>query len=339
MSHNHVRKIAIVGPSFAITAITRAGAATPLALPDGVRAAEVDYDDRASLVRALAGHDVLVVTLAAAAPEGTQERLVEAAAEARVGYILPNFWGVDTAEYVTPTYSPSLWPTGAAEDMEKGKALLTSSPAPSDQLSADVLLGLRQRAACRLVSDLGASAWVGVVTSFWYEMSLASPWAFGMDYEARKWTFYDDGETRINVITLPQSGRAVANLLSLPIESETGPSLSGFKNGLVYAASFCVSQRDMFESVLRVTGTTASDWSIIYESSAQRFADGQKQMADGDMAGFGKLLYSRVFFKDGSGNFEARRGLHNDVLGLEEEELDDFTKIAIARIELGSTYP
>lgn len=223
--------------------------------------------------------------------------------------------------------------------MEERKALLTSSPTPSDQLSADVLLGLRQRAVCRLISDLGASAWIGVVTSFWYELSLASPWAFGMDYGSRKWTFYDDGETRINVITLPQSGRAVANLLSLPIESETGPSLSGFKNGLVYAASFCVSQRDMFESVLRVTGTTADDWSIGYESSAERFADGQKQIADGDMAGFGKLLYSRVFFKDGSGNFEARRGLHNGILGLEEEELDDFTKIAIARIESGSTYP
>lgn len=139
--------------------------------------------------------------------------------------------------------------------------------------------------------------------------------------------------------TLPQSGRAVANLLSLPIESETGPSLSGFKNGLVYAASFCVSQRDIFESVLRVTRTTADDWSISYESSAQRFADGQKQMADGDMAGFGKLLYARVFFKDGSGNFEARRGLHNDLLELEKEKLDDFTKIAIARIESGSTYP
>lgn len=39
-----------------------------------------------------------------------------------------------------------------------------------------------------------------MVTSFWYEMSLASPWAFGMDYPGRKWTFYDEGETKINVI-------------------------------------------------------------------------------------------------------------------------------------------
>lgn len=59
---------------------------------------------------------------------------------------------------------------------------------------------MRQRSICKLITDLGESAWVGVVTSFWYEMSLASPWAFGMDYESRKWTFYDDGETRINVI-------------------------------------------------------------------------------------------------------------------------------------------
>ncbi|ETS79202.1 hypothetical protein PFICI_09055 [Pestalotiopsis fici W106-1] len=140
-------------------------------------------------------------------------------------------------------------------------------------------------------------------------MSLAAPWAFGMDYPGRKLTFYDQGETNINAIILPQSGRAVANLLSPPLESATGPSLSGFKNRLVYTASFC------------------------------RFAEGQKQLAEGDAAWFGKMLYARVFFPDGSGNHETRRGLHNEVLGHEQENLDDFTKIAITKVESGSTYP
>jgi hypothetical protein len=144
---------------------------------------------------------------------------------------------------------------------------------------------------------------------------------------------------RVPCQTLPQSGRAVANLLTLPLESTTGPSLSGFKNRLVYTASFCLSQRDMFESVLRVTGTKPEDWDIRYETTIQRFADGQNQLAEGDRAGFGKLLYSRGFFQDGSGNYEARRGLHNEILGLEKEHIDDFSKIAIARVESGSTYP
>ncbi|KAF3001745.1 hypothetical protein E8E14_006988 [Neopestalotiopsis sp. 37M] len=323
MSGNYVKKIAIVGATgtvgrhivaellrkkqtihqeLQITAITRTDSTA--SIPGGVRAAPVDYGDHASLVAALAGHDVLVITLAVAAPGDTQEKLVTAAVEAGVEFILPNFWGVDTAD---------------------------------EKLGSDILLGLKERSICQKIEDLGQkSAWIGMVTSFWYEMSLASPWAFGMDYPGRKWTFYDEGETKINVIVC---GRAVANLLTLPLESATGPSLSGFKNRLVYTASFCLSQRDMFESVLRVTGAKPEDWEIRYETTTQRFADGQKQLAAGDRAGFGKLLYSRVFFQDGSGNYEEQHGLHNDILGLDKESLDEFTKIAIARVESGSTYP
>lgn len=95
----------------------------------------------------------------------------------------------------------------------------------------------------------------------------------------------------------------------------------------------------MFDSVLRVTGTTPEDWTINYEESTKRFADGKRQMQAGDRAGFGKLLYARVFYKDGSGNYEASRGLHNDVLGLPKEDLDEFTKAAIQRVESNVTYP
>jgi saccharopine dehydrogenase-like NADP-dependent oxidoreductase len=79
-----------------ITAITRTNSTA--SIPGGVRAAPVDYGDHASLVAALAGHDVLIITLAVTAPGDTQEKLVTAAVEAGVEYILPNFWGVDTAE-------------------------------------------------------------------------------------------------------------------------------------------------------------------------------------------------------------------------------------------------
>jgi hypothetical protein len=103
-------------------------------------------------------------------------------------------------------------------------------------------------------------------------------------------------------------------------------------------SSFRVSQKDMFESVLRVSGTRAEDWEMVHEDPKKRYADGLEAMQGGDHAGFVKLLYSRVFYKDGCGDYETSRGLDNGALGLEKEDIDDFTKIAIERAEAGITY-
>ena len=40
---------------------------------------------------------------------------------------------------------------------------------------------------------------------------------------------------------------------------------------------------------------------------------------------------TRGFYPDGCGNFEASRGLHNKLLGLENEDIDEYTKIVVDR--------
>ncbi|KAJ7697601.1 hypothetical protein B0H17DRAFT_1051614 [Mycena rosella] len=87
----------------------------------------------------------------------------------------------------------------------------------------------------------------------------------------------------------------------------------------------------MLESVLRVTGTKESDWKIEHEAHEARYAAGVAQMKGGDRHGFIKQLYSRVFYPDGCGDYEVRHGLHNEILGLPKEDLDEFTKIAVDR--------
>lgn len=87
----------------------------------------------------------------------------------------------------------------------------------------------------------------------------------------------------------------------------------------------------MFESVKRVTGTTDADWKISYEPSAQRYKDGIEAMNKGDMHGFGKQLYSRVFFPNGDGDFSSK--LNNKILGLPQKDLDERTKIAVRMAE------
>jgi hypothetical protein len=49
----------------------------------------------------------------------------------------------------------------------------------------------------------------------------------------------------------------------------------------------------------------------------------------GDAEGWMKMGYSRMFFTDGAGDYESSRGLHNEDLGLEQEDLDHYTKIAL----------
>lgn len=50
---------------------------------------------------------------------------------------------------------------------------------------------------------------------------------------------------------------------------------------------------------------------------------------DGDRNGFVRLLYTRVFYPNGGGDYETSKGLQNEILGLPEEDLDEATREAI----------
>jgi len=62
-------------------------------------------------------------------------------------------------------------------------------------------------------------------------------------------------------------------------------------------------------------------------------AEGQLELSKGNRVGFVKAM-SRVFFDDGNGDFEKRRGLANDVLGLPREDLDEATRRVVERSAL-----
>ncbi len=276
--------------------------ASKATLPAGVRIAQVNYDDDGqSLVSALQGQQFLVITLSVRAPPDTHSKLVKAATKAGVPYIMPNAYGSDIQ---------------------------------NKSLREEDLYGATSLQHCADIESLGAS-YVAMVCGCWYEWSLAlgEPW-FGFDIKNKKVTFFDDGNTRINVSTWRQCGRALAALLSLP-ERGASPAVSQWKNKPFYIASFRVSQRDMLDSIHRVTGTTDKDWEITYEPTAQRYKNGIAEMQKGAMTGFAKAMYSRVFFPNGGGDFESSRGLANDLIGLPREDLDEATKRTVEMVESG----
>lgn len=117
-----------------------------------------------------------------------------------------------------------------------------------------------------------------------------------------------------------------------PEGSDKEACLENFKDRVLYIKSFTVSQKDMLESAIRVTGTKEADWTITKEPSHERYANGLAEMHAGSWEGFVKMLYTRIFYPDGCGNVDSK-GLANEVLGLPCEDLDEATKLAIQRAQ------
>jgi hypothetical protein len=284
-----------------VTAITRSG--SKATFPAGVNVAEVDYtDDGESLVSALRGQQFLVITLSVTAPPDTHSKIVKAAVEAGVPYIMPNVHGIDIFN----------------------ESLRKEAFPSHNNLETNVLQ----------IEKLGSS-YIALVCGFWYEWSLSlGENFFGIDIKNRKATFFDDGGTRVNVSTWNQCGRALAAFLSLP-EDNASPALSDWKNKPLYINSFTISQRDMLDSVHRVTGSADEDWEISYEPSVERYKRGIKEMQDGLHTGFVKVMYTRNFFPGQGGDFESEKGVANEKLGLPNEDLDVATKRAVDMAESG----
>lgn len=283
-----------------MTAITRKGSSNKL--PDGVVVATVDYADEDSIVAALENQQFLIVTMAPTAPRGTHSKLVQAAAKAGVPYVIPNEYG------------------GDIENIQFGQ---------------DTLLGPVNKANRDEINSLGMQ-WIAVCCGFWYDYSLAGGESrFGFDFDKRSLTLFDDGNAKNSTSTLSQVGCAVAKVLSLKElpddENDESLTISSFLNKGLYLKSFVVSQNDIFESVKRVTRTTDSDWTITRESTKKRYEEGAAMVKTGNMAGFGKMLYSRAFFPEDSNDFSDKA--QNELLDLPAQDLDEATQVGIDMVK------
>ncbi|KAK3319179.1 hypothetical protein B0H66DRAFT_558915 [Apodospora peruviana] len=315
---NRIEKVAIVGAGgqigsviasallqtgkYAVTAITRPDSTNKIDL-EGLNIVRADHsgDDDSALVSALRGTQALIITMAVTAPRDTTAKLIAAAAKANVKYIFPNWFGHDPA---------------------------------NDSLCNDSFLTQMRDSVRAEIARHGVSSHIFLACNFWYEFSLGGGAdRFGFDFQNKSLTLFDDGDVPINTSTWPQCGRAVASLLSLKVlpddENDKSTTLSHFGDKTVYISSFRLTQKDMFEAVKRVTGTTDADWTITRESAEQRWKEGMAEVQKGNFAAFTKMLYSRMFFAAGGGDYESKRGTDNVVLGLPVEDLDEATKIAV----------
>lgn len=131
-------------------------------LPVGVRIARINYDDVGqSLVSALQGQQLLVMTLSVSAPPDIYSKIVEAAAKAGIPYIMSNVYGFDIVNKTLGEEDP--W-------------------------------GATSLRHCVDIESLGVLC-VAMVCGFWYERSLAlgEPW-FGFEIKNNRTTFLAPGD-------------------------------------------------------------------------------------------------------------------------------------------------
>ena len=157
---------------------------------------------------------------------------------------------------------------------------------------------------------------------------------FGIDIASHKATLYDDGTNPIMTTSLPQVGRGVARLLSLPVHSSTSSaSLSDFKNKFFYIASFTVSQKDMLAAVQRATHTTPKDWSVTSIPVDEYINEGREKLSKGDMwEGMVQVVYGSTF-KKGFGDVYHGKELSNKKVGLEMEDLDKVVEGIVKEVK------
>ena len=291
-----------------VTALTRAGSSSTM--PTGVEVAEINYDDPSTLVKALRGQDVLIITLAVTAPQDTQSKLISAAAEAKVPWIFPNEFGPDGA---------------------------------NQAMTNDMLIGHGALPTRKYIEELGVSKWITLSCGFWYEWSLPiGKDTFGFDLKNREVILFD-GEQKIDTSTWPQCGRAIAGLLSLKVlpedESDKSLTLESFANSFAYVSSFTVSQKDILASAMRVTGTKESGWKITHENPRESWQAADKAFKSGDRSAFTRTMYRRIWFPTGEGSFEQMgRKTINEALKLPKEDLDEYTKFSVEFSEAGKSW-
>lgn len=144
---------------------------------------------------------------------------------------------------------------------------------------------------------------------------------------------YDDnGEN--NTASIDQVGLAIAKVLSLPMTSLENPraSLEHYADNFIYISSFCTTQAKIFDAIKKATGTADSDWKVEHSSIAQRERAAREKLAAGDMYGVLDLIYCFYMGDGKGGNFDAKAREERRVLGLEEENLDEVVKSALAHV-------
>lgn len=161
----------------------------------------------------------------------------------------------------------------------------------------------------------GSFTWTSLVCGHFFDWGLTNGFLHFYPEEKRA-DILGDGTRRSSNSTLAQVSRGVVSILRKPEETT---------NRVLMLQSFCVSQLDILRSLERVTG---EKWKADYEE-IETFVDRHRQKAEaGDKQAVEDLVFALGVIE---GNWEEKEDFAMDLLGLENEDLDEVVRDTLAR--------
>ncbi|PVF93888.1 NAD(P)-binding protein [Serendipita vermifera] len=228
----------IAAKKFEITVLARPTSSFT-ASDSSVKVVKLGFDDKAALVDALKGHDVVLISLGDLVTlEELTKTIVEAAIEAGVRRIIPSEFGTDLR------HSP-----GREQTIFGSKHKL--------------IAWFEQKAA------EGVIEYSSIASGTFFEWGLTSQFS-GFDIPNRKATIFNGGTAKVNMTLLDSIAQAVVSIISDPVT---------FKNRPLRIHDFFVSQNEILSILEEETGAKftveAVDLDGLVKKAEERLAQGE----------------------------------------------------------------
>ncbi|KAF4463288.1 hypothetical protein FALBO_9894 [Fusarium albosuccineum] len=183
----------------------------------------------------------------------------------------------------------------------------------SDHAAADVIpfLADKIKTLDYLKANEDSISWISVVSGSMSDWGFNIPSMGGWDLGARTVTLFDGGDIPFEATNLDQVGRAIAKSLKKPNIT---------KNQYVYVNSFTVTQNQILAALERATD---DKFTISHSTVDELWNSGAAKIKEGQPFGTLAQISAAIYGKGGLANYSVSRGLWNDKIGLEQENLDE----------------
>ncbi|KAI1160869.1 NmrA-like family protein [Nemania serpens] len=187
----------------------------------------------------------------------------------------------------------------------------------SDSPRAQDLVPLfKHKAAVRArLQHLAASradlAWTSLVVGHFFDWGLRENFLH-FDLATRRAEILDHGRYKSSTATLARVGEAIIAVLAQDAEAT--------KNRVLFLQSFCVSQLDVLAALEKATG---AKWEVSFVETEAFIAERKARADAGDKKAVEDLVFALGAI---DGNWESREGFAMDLLGLENEDLDEVVR-------------
>ncbi|KUI62772.1 Isoflavone reductase [Cytospora mali] len=168
----------------------------------------------------------------------------------------------------------------------------------------------------RLAAENEGFSWTSLVNGHFFDWGLRADFLH-FNLKTRKADIIDDGNQKSSQATLAQIAKATVRILQRPEVT---------RNRMLFIQSFCVSQNEVLRSLEKAMGVK---WETVRYDS-EEFIKEKKVLADkGDMDAIEDLVFVLGAIR---GNWEEKPDFAMDLLGLENEDLDEVVQKVVDEV-------